>query len=990
MESSALKVAVREYLELLVTVCSLKVQADEATKLVTQLSKSKASPGEIKAHRMRYHTLYVQWESAMEPAKLAYQKAVGLKEKSVDDEVSIPSFNFLEGKKRNNDRALRLIELQAQLAAASADTKSGDTGPTMSSQIPGVETPEVNGAAAEGIDSAGKNSLPNAAPVISQPSAQETGDFVVQTADLPSRTTGSATKDTDATSITPETGTPGLAAPSLGSAILQAPVAATAAAEAPASVPATPAPQVVHASPPPAPTPPIAIPTAQTIPQVRVTSSSAGNLAGLVEHTVPNLTTPIDAPPIPSVRAPSLELLQARTSASYAPLPVDSVHPSVTATMGTSPASVQAPPNARLPVYTPAYTTQPHVAHPPPHTLNPSVASVGPLTANDVSPNPPALDTGRGSILPTGAGGNSVGFLNTANKGGARDLSSGALVNTGSNFRQWEQTGTEGAIPNFDGAAFGGYPYATGQGLPGSSSGGEHRQMTMLLGNDFVFNDMSLPSNHNHPGLSFDSIYNSFDAIPTAASASDNPPDQPKPSVPIKRSSDVDNDDRPAKKTAKKGNRQRASKSSGRSKAADPFIMFTPGTSGENSPQPPPPDTSSNTAVDQDSGKKKAHGKQRTNGKKDGDDDDDDNEAELAEASKAMAKARLELLPQDIPPFKPLFGASETSRLLFNETPNRPSMWFGIKKGKFEMVSDEWDEYLKNGTPISARSKNLITKYASILPRALTYSREVALYILTTDHGNIICPYHRWVSKKIANDVQFETQKPNHYFVTGVPGISRVKRVVKNVQQAVSKVADVVKSFATGNEPRPPTPPKEDPTKAEDDKPLEREEGKLHCGCIEDEVLLDLILWKSTLQQSPATGIVETWQDTFLEPRDRTFALRAYTFWTGLKADHLYEFGANGKRRDMIDITKYQIRFFRKRLQSLERNEKDLSGIIPDFEDLDTISFTDDEEDDDEEDDDEEDDDEEEEEGDEDEFENDGKDNGSDGNEDDENQEKLA
>ncbi|KAJ3568225.1 hypothetical protein NP233_g5858 [Leucocoprinus birnbaumii] len=712
--------------------------------------------------------------------------------------------------------------------------------------------------------------------------------------------------------------------------------------------------------------PPIPIPTTQLIPQVL---TSAQNAAGSGELSIPNPTAPVDAPLLPSVHAPPIELLQAGTPALYAPIPAAPVDRSSTTTTGASPVCIQSLSNeSLLNATSPMYAPQSH-ARPPAHTHDPGdIAPVAHLDTHDIPSNLPGVDTSSDSIPTTGAGGGSVSFLDATGASGVRDSNSGAPVNSSANLRGWENIGTGDALPNFSGGAFGGYTYAMNQG---PSNGGGRCQMTMLLGNDYVFNDISLPSNQNHPGLSFDSVYNSFEAIPTADSTPDNASGIPKPSVPIKRSSDVDNDNRPTKKSAKKQNDQHAAKASGKSKATtlkDPFIMFTPGTSSESSSQRLYPTTTPATAEGKGSSNKKASGRQRASGKKNDNDDDDDNEEQLAEAAKALAKARLELLPQEIPPFKlyvepanPLdFSSTKhhsvdlpVSYLLPKNLPmkvkNRPCMWFGIKKGKFEMVSDEWDEYLKNGTPISARSKNLITKYASICPRALTYSREVALYILTTDHGNIICPYHRWLSKKIENDVQFETHKPNHYFVTGVPGVSRVKRVAKTVQQVVSKLAEVVKSFATGNEPRPPTPPKEDPIKAEDDKPLEREKGKLHCGCLEDEVLLDLILWKSTLQQSPATGIVETWQDVYLHPRDRTFSLRAYTFWTGLKADHLYEFDADGKPRSMIDITRYQYRFFRNRLRRLKRAGKDLSSIISDLEELEMISFEDDEESDDEE-----------------------------------------
>ncbi|KAJ3555057.1 hypothetical protein NP233_g12295 [Leucocoprinus birnbaumii] len=382
--------------------------------------------------------------------------------------------------------------------------------------------------------------------------------------------------------------------------------------------------------------------------------------------------------------------------------------------------------------------------------------------------------------------------------------------------------------------------------------------------------------------------------------------------------------------------------------------MSTPTT--EDIPTPPPSRPTKSSATSNGVGKDGRHAP--NNEFK----DDDDNEEALAKKVEKFKKAPVKLLPQEIPPFKlyvepinPLALAHLKHRKidlpvtytldLPVKVMKRLSMWAGKAADKFDMVADEWDKYLQDRMPISAESKNLITKYASILPRAFTYSRAVALYILTTDHRNIICPYHRCVSKKLGNDQQFETHDPGHYFVTGVPGISRVKRLIKRAKKVVSKVVEVGKFFLFGKVPVPPSPD-EDEEDEEEDKPLERNPGELHCGCIEDEVLLELILWKTTLQQSPSTGVVETWQDAYLDPRDRTFVMCTYTFWTGLKADILYEFDAEGNHRDIIDITEYQIKFFSDRLERAKRDREDLSGIIPGIQDMGMVSFDDDEEED--------------------------------------------
>ncbi|KAJ3556942.1 hypothetical protein NP233_g11864 [Leucocoprinus birnbaumii] len=146
MEMSPLKIAVHEYLELLVIAGDLRVQADEATGLVTQLTKSKASPEKLKEARIKYNALRAQWEIAFEPAKIAYEKAAQLKADLLDHETDIPSYDFLAGKRRgkNDVRADRIAELRAQLVIPSLDASSGINGPSEASQKTADKTSGVN------------------------------------------------------------------------------------------------------------------------------------------------------------------------------------------------------------------------------------------------------------------------------------------------------------------------------------------------------------------------------------------------------------------------------------------------------------------------------------------------------------------------------------------------------------------------------------------------------------------------------------------------------------------------------------------------------------------------------------------------------------------------------------------------------------------------------------------------------------------------------
>ncbi|KAJ3560576.1 hypothetical protein NP233_g10748 [Leucocoprinus birnbaumii] len=102
MENTALKIAVQEYGQILVAACNLRLQADHATGVVSQLNKTKPKSTELSAARKEYTALLKQWKQAMVAVKAAYTKAVSLKQEFLESDVDIPSYAFLEGKRHEN------------------------------------------------------------------------------------------------------------------------------------------------------------------------------------------------------------------------------------------------------------------------------------------------------------------------------------------------------------------------------------------------------------------------------------------------------------------------------------------------------------------------------------------------------------------------------------------------------------------------------------------------------------------------------------------------------------------------------------------------------------------------------------------------------------------------------------------------------------------------------------------------------------------------
>lgn len=196
------------------------------------------------------------------------------------------------------------------------------------------------------------------------------------------------------------------------------------------------------------------------------------------------------------------------------------------------------------------------------------------------------------------------------------------------------------------------------------------------------------------------------------------------------------------------------------------------------------------------------------------------------------------------------------------------------------------EKYITRWEPIPFYLCQWARREAAFMPDFVSYSRELALMCLTTRVRNILCLYHsRHTSSKYSNDHALSNKRA-HIKVTGVayPQTAVSKQVKEEDEDEDEDDND---NIGTGNEVKA--------SKA------------LHCGCWTNDALLDFYLWKCTHTESPSTRAIEGWKEDLLEPCQRVFVSTAFTAYSGLDVDSLYEVDSHGKRQDTEELVRIQI-----------------------------------------------------------------------------------
>lgn len=143
----------------------------------------------------------------------------------------------------------------------------------------------------------------------------------------------------------------------------------------------------------------------------------------------------------------------------------------------------------------------------------------------------------------------------------------------------------------------------------------------------------------------------------------------------------------------------------------------------------------------------------------------------------------------------------------------------------------------------------------TVLSGAMAHDREAAIHMLTSPDGLVLCPYHTFTNK--------------YCKITGFEA--------------------------------------------------PREHGLLHCGCREDDVLLEIMLRKFTVVPCQDSAMKED----FLNPQDRTFFCWLLGSWNLLSTEDMRGSDGHGRMRSYEGLLRAQVAWLQKQLTRIEAKHRE-------------------------------------------------------------------
>jgi hypothetical protein len=186
-------------------------------------------------------------------------------------------------------------------------------------------------------------------------------------------------------------------------------------------------------------------------------------------------------------------------------------------------------------------------------------------------------------------------------------------------------------------------------------------------------------------------------------------------------------------------------------------------------------------------------------------------------------------------------------------------------------------------------------------PDAATTTRALALHCLTTNRGNAICLYHHKLNKagRVCDEGQQlkgteKSSKQPGQKVDKQPGKKEDEQPGKKAEEKPSKKEDEQPGKQAGDTGKANSKfqvtgvPYMRRIADRGQPPLAMPPGFLHCGCAEDDALLDFWWFKTGKITSPFNGVTEGWLTDLLEPCPRAFMANIFRQISGLSIDNLY------------------------------------------------------------------------------------------------------
>jgi hypothetical protein len=189
---------------------------------------------------------------------------------------------------------------------------------------------------------------------------------------------------------------------------------------------------------------------------------------------------------------------------------------------------------------------------------------------------------------------------------------------------------------------------------------------------------------------------------------------------------------------------------------------------------------------------------------------------------------------------------------------------------------------------------------SAFCPEAATSSRALAIHCLTTNRSNTMCLYHHKLDKaqRVSDEALAKPDAAKTDAEEGDGGDAE-KDVDSGTKPIKSKFqvtgVPYMRRVTAGG------------------ALVSLSAGILHCGCCEDEALLDFWWFKTGEITSAFSGVTEGWLTDVLAPRPRALLSKSFCGISGLTIDDLYTTDASGNPRSVesrlnLQITRLQAR----------------------------------------------------------------------------------
>ncbi|RXW14432.1 hypothetical protein EST38_g11422 [Candolleomyces aberdarensis] len=271
--------------------------------------------------------------------------------------------------------------------------------------------------------------------------------------------------------------------------------------------------------------------------------------------------------------------------------------------------------------------------------------------------------------------------------------------------------------------------------------------------------------------------------------------------------------------------------------------------------------------------------------------------------------------------------ATGSSKLPKKKQKHLSSNWKNLKRKKrIELTrkgSEAMDLFTKFNRPLSDQVRCWVRRYSGYLPIAGTHSQRLAASCFILNNSRTVCHYHTVYEHGLKNLNDSSKKQKNENKVTGVPFAPEPFEVDEEGNAKKPKKDQDLEILM----------PKHGLAEGQWNPHFTLQnvlsfflvkEGRhiLHCGCILEDALMDLFMWKTVKLHSISLGIEETFGKP-VKPRERAYMVESMDYLCCFLED-IYGYKDNGTKRSMVEIRECQIRKLLAEIRRLRQEEAEV------------------------------------------------------------------